>query len=175
MIHIITKNSYLRQGLIHLLEQNKYMVNIPPKDTSSFGNEFLPGDTVIYHIDKAERLWMQSVLSISYRAKVILFTSSPLHLKMRVVNNVKAIIHEKSSLETILSTIKNGYSCDVISKERHIDLTVREHYILVETLRSTPPNVIARLLDIPVKTVYSHRSNAYRKLGVKNAHEIFLH
>jgi DNA-binding NarL/FixJ family response regulator len=34
-------------------------------------------------------------------------------------------------------------------------------------------NTIAKQLGISPKTVYAHKSNAYKKLGAKNIHDIF--
>lgn len=173
MIHIITQNAYLRLGLKHLFAGGGVCINILEHDRPSLEKELLPSDIVIYHVDKTERLWVPKVLSISLRARVILLTSSS-HLRIMAISNVIAMIDENASLASILSTIKENYSYNAIRRRREIDLTAREHYVLAETVRSTPSYTIARLLDISVKTVSSHKRSAYRKLGIRNIHDIFL-
>ena len=173
MIHVITKNIYLRLGLMHLFAEDEICINIPVNDRVDWEKEFTPSDVVIYHVDKMERLWLPKLLSISRKSKVFLFTSS-LHLRMMAISNVIAAIDENASLEIILSTIRDIYACNILPGKREIHLTVREHYVLAETARGTPSYIIARLLDISVKTVSSHRRSGYRKLGIRKIHDIFM-
>ncbi|MFV8984925.1 helix-turn-helix domain-containing protein [Serratia fonticola] len=173
MIHVITKNAYLRLGLMHLFAEDEICINIPESDCVCWEKEFTPSDVVIYHVDKMERPWLPKVLSISRKSKVFLFTSS-LNPRMMAISNIIAMIDESSSLEIISSTVKDIYACNIPSRQREIYLTVREHYVLAETARGMPSYIIARLLDISVKTVSSHRRSGYRKLGIRNIHDIFL-
>ena len=173
MIYIITPNAYLRLGLKHLFAGGDVCINFPENGRMDWEKELLPSDVVIYHVDKTERQWVPKVVSISRKAKVILLTSSS-HLRMMAISNVIGLIDESASLDIILSTVKDKYTCNVIHGQCQIYLTAREHYVLAETFRSTPSYLIARLLDISVKTVSAHRRSAYRKLGIRNIQDIFL-
>jgi DNA-binding CsgD family transcriptional regulator len=158
---------------MHLFAEDEICINIPESDCVCWEKEFAPSDVVIYHVDKMERPWLPKVLSISRKAKVFLFTSS-LHLRFMAISNIIAMIDEDASLEIISSTIRDVYTCNTTSGKREIYLTVREHYVLAETARGTPSYIIARLLDISVKTVSSYRRSGYRKLGIRNIQDIFL-
>ncbi|MBC3252449.1 hypothetical protein H8I91_19480 [Serratia fonticola] len=173
MIHIITKNTYLRLGLIHLLEGNDYCISSSENTPDDFEKELLIRDLVIYHVDQAGHTWVPDVLSISYKARVILIASSP-SLRMSVINNVIDIVDESSPIALIESIIKANYLYENNAGKNDIRLTEMEHYILFETIRNTSMLVIARLLHRSVKTIYAHRSNAYRKLGIKTIHGIFM-
>ncbi|WP_419236839.1 helix-turn-helix domain-containing protein [Serratia fonticola] len=172
MIYIVTKNVYLRLGVTQLLGNSKYYIDVSESNYLIFIEKLKASDVVVYHIDKTDNQWVSEMLSISYRAKVILFTSS-CHLKISAINNIIAVIDEKTSLESIASIIRENHSCEIPSRVNKLNISKREHYILVKTVRGMSPCSIAKLLNISVKTVYGHRSSAYGKLGARTIHDIF--
>ncbi|WP_447880187.1 helix-turn-helix transcriptional regulator [Serratia fonticola] len=168
----MTKNVYLRLGITRLLENNECGIDVSESNYLIFMEKLNINDVVIYHVDKTDNKWVSEIISISYRAKVILLTSS-CHLKISSINNIIAVIDESSPLELIASTIRENHSCKILAKGNKLNMSKKEHYILVKTFSCMSPSNIARLLNISVKTVYTHRSSAYKKLGARKVHDIF--
>jgi len=60
-----------------------------------------------------------------------------------------------------------------VNIKEHLDLTEREHEIFTMLLKGVSPKDIGYTLKISVPTVYFHRNNLYRKLGVHCISELF--
>jgi len=60
-----------------------------------------------------------------------------------------------------------------VNIKEHLDLTERENEIFTMLLKGVSPKDIGYTLKISVPTVYFHRNNLYRKLGVQGISELF--
>jgi DNA-binding NarL/FixJ family response regulator len=170
-IHIFTTNTYLRQGVIALGKDNDIIINSIQHEAEKSLIDIDVNDLVIFHVSKSDPSLLLRILTLSRRTKILLICSQELRLDM--MYNAIQTVDEKSSLATLLSTITKIGNKGANYHERYVYFSGREWEVLTGIIKGVSVNTIAKQLGISPKTVYAHKSNAYKKLGAKNIHDIF--
>ncbi|MGF6190411.1 LuxR C-terminal-related transcriptional regulator [Serratia sp. 2723] len=71
-----------------------------------------------------------------------------------------------------MSAIENTANNEYYYQERYRLLTARERDVLIDTLNGTNVNVTAHRLKLSTKTIYAHKTNAFKKIGVRKIQDI---
>lgn len=169
MIYLITTNVYLQIGITHLAMDNGFYVNVINPGDEIYTNKLNINSLVIFHVDRKDPSLLPRIMKLSRRLRVLLISSH--NLKLEIICNASETIDERAPLEQILSAISSANG-EIYHQKRETLLTVRERMVLLGILNGTQVNVMAKRLGLSAKTVYTHKLNAYKKLGAKNIHDI---
>ncbi|WP_260512661.1 helix-turn-helix transcriptional regulator [Serratia fonticola] len=174
-IKVITENSYFFIGIKEYLQTDErevshidfYELNSTPR------NNLKNDDVYIFY-------------TLNYINEILLLISNnplPGRLIVIPVNNRSNfnIAFEKSILldpHTSIENILDKITEDVELVKPSVDLqkgklTKREKAILTHTINGMNATSISQFLCISIKTVYTHRRNAFIKLGGRNMFEIW--
>lgn len=170
-VHIITENNYLRNGLILLAEQCELTVNII-NHNDNFLEKMRVDDVVIVHIDRAGSSFFPSRLGLSGKLKLILISSC--NLNFNAICSVSAIVSESVSVDYFISVLTKPTEHHILINKNTLPLTSRERMVLVDILQGRSAYSIAKKLGLSYKTIYTHKLNAFKKLDVKNLHDVLL-
>ncbi len=169
-IHIFTENIYFSGGAVAFLEEKGYVVNVVSPYNKRYLDDLNLSDLVIFHFYKLTPSLNLQVLNLSGKLKLLLVSSS--NLKLGVICNINKSIDERASLEQLFHAVSKTISSDIYYQEQYNKLSERERIVLIDTLHGTKVFVTAKQLKLSEKTVYAHKINAFRKLGVRNIQDI---
>lgn len=125
---------------------------------------------VIFHFNKATLLLNLRILNLSGKIKLLLVNSS--NLNLGAICNINKPISEDASLEQLFHSTSRTIWSDIHYQDKYTKLSERERVILIDTLHGTKVFVTAKQLKLSAKTVYAHKINAFRKLGVRSIQDI---
>jgi hypothetical protein len=103
-IHILTANTYLRIGLMSLVEQLGYVVNIIKPDTENYFDEVNSDDLVVFHADRKEPLLISKILDFNGKTKLMLIGSRKLSLER--LCSINEVVDELTPIDKLLSALK---------------------------------------------------------------------
>ncbi|HFS8154870.1 hypothetical protein A3463_08620 [Enterobacter chengduensis] len=169
-IHILTANTYLRIGLMSLVEQLGYVVNIIKPDTENYFDEVNSDDLVVFHADRKEPLLISKILDFNGKTKLMLIGSRKLSLER--LCSINEVVDELTPIDKLLSALKRAIKAQEYNYVKYKSLSEKERVILMKTLSGVTANAIAEQFGLSNKTIYALKKNAFRKLGAKNIHEI---
>jgi DNA-binding CsgD family transcriptional regulator len=174
-IKVITENYYFFIGIKEYLQNDEREVsNVNLHELQSSPKNNLKSDDVyiFYTLNNInEILLLISTNSLPGRMIVIPVNSKS---NFNVAFEKNILLESYASIENILAKITESFerhkpSLDVLKKQ----LTKREKIILTYTISGMNANSISQFLCISIKTVYTHRRNAFIKLGGRNMFEIW--
>jgi len=169
-IHILTANIYLRSGIATLAEQLGYVINVINPESGNYLDEVNFNDLVVFHADKREPLLLSKILSFSGKTKLMLIGSHKLRLE--TLCSINEVVDERAPVGMVLHMLKSSIKAQRCYEDKYISLSDKERMILIRILSGATANVIARQVGLSAKTVYAHKTNAFRKLGAKTIHDI---
>lgn len=174
-IYIITENNYFFAGLKHTLKNGKTSVEklSPQKLETSPDNKFKQSDIFIFYTSNYS-LKLSFLLSTGHFPGKLFFIPANGKITFKEAFDRYSFLDAKSDLITVASKVLDTQQKSTEPMKIFKDeLTEREKTILYQTINGMNVQSISRLLCISVKTVYSHRRNAFHKLGGRNLFEIW--
>lgn len=172
-IYIITDNNYFSLGIREKLKlKYKSIYNLSIKELEGSPKKiFKRNDVFIFYISDYS-LQLSFLISTGHLPEKLIFISKNKNLKLNSTFKNHIFLDAHASPELISKKIDE--ECKFGVKKNHKEqLTEREGTILYHTINGMSAQKIGKFLSISSKTVYTHRRNAFHKLGGRNLFEIW--
>lgn len=171
-LYVLTENNYLYAGFNHLFSQyfNQTCIHLTPKNVIPLF-KLTPAKPDDIFIIASDSLFLSFSLLLylnKLESRVLLIKNKS---NEKLVGNLACdFLDENLPLDAILSVFLN--------KNKRRDLftfpviTDREKTVLLYTLNGLSVSSISERLNIAMKTVYAHKHNVLRKIGVRKVGDI---
>ncbi|CAI0720833.1 helix-turn-helix transcriptional regulator [Serratia fonticola] len=173
MIYICSDNIYLQKGVEELL----YPLGIKPTSLDMYNRQTLNISRVrnILLIDTTSP--SSELLNTVYDNLDVIFLHNTPHdnVFLYPFSAYFYTLHIGMSLERfrmVIVNILSGKPREVMAKNKDRKLTAREEYVFRESLKGISAQELSATCGIDAKSVYTHRKNACRKLGVSKITDV---
>ncbi|QHM73390.1 helix-turn-helix transcriptional regulator [Mixta intestinalis] len=163
-IIVCSDNFFFAQGITSLLKAEGH-------DTWDFfyqPEKSLPDnqqEELVIIVDTCERKRLRQLFSkLHGRALRIFFISDELFDGNEIHRPFQGIIPRKISLEALLESLEQ---CEDGARPLEFLLTLQQRKVLQYLIRGVTPGVIARIMNISVKTVSAHKRKVMMNFGLK--------
>lgn len=169
-IHVLANDSFFYYGLKSMLNVKGYDVcrSVPDTDLNL---KVKRNDIILLHSSAYDFNTLSLVVSLNNIASTIIIDSNP-DVKLSVFNNINTISDGKCSVDKLLTTFTNQKLGVKNYDKNLIPLTKKEEEVLFHVISGRNKKIISRLLNISLKTIYVHQSNALKKIGVRRVRDI---
>lgn len=158
-LYILSEDFYFIFGLSHTINTSKYKLYAQHVNNGCLLYHPVPGRNNIVIIDVVTPENLHKLIEKIPRGVRILFMSNMNFLQ----DTAYGFISKKVSVKTLLATLERCVNWNKIIKH---PLTSRELMVISELAKGYPPHTISRRLNISVKTISTHKTNALKKLGI---------
>jgi DNA-binding CsgD family transcriptional regulator len=173
MIYICSDNIYLQKGMEELL----YPLGIKPISLDKYNEQALniarTRSILLIDITIPSSVLLNTVYD---NLDVIFLHNTPYeNVSLYPFSAYFYTLHIGTSLEMFRMAIVNilsGKPREVMAKKKDRRLTVREEYVFRESLKGVSAQELSAACSIEAKSVYTHRKNACRKLGVNKITDV---
>ncbi len=171
--HIISDDNFFSLGCEAILESNGLKANkISPKERQrlTLSGEIKSGDVVLLTISSH----VQTLKALKYLsdvgAEVILLIDLP-KKEYALASWLDAFPSKRMGANLLIPYIKNL----TLNADRNIKpLTSREKEVMEKILNGYSLAEISNSLKISVKTIYAHRRNSFKKIGLDHAKSLLF-
>lgn len=171
MVYITFEDVFFQKGFVEILDDLGIDVRvIKSEHLELFENSFSESDVVLICIQNAERCKKMVNLYKSSRARLLFFIDLNINKAELHVDNC-FFMSKKSCWDQIKEIViqpkKRNFS-------RTDKLSNREKVIMDLLAKDTDVSYVAKMLNMRKKTIYLHKSNALRKLGLEHLNSVSL-
>lgn len=174
-IYIVTENNFFFIGIKEQLPFNKSTIKkLPPSEFNNKSmNEFYNDDVFIFHTTNFS-IEISFLLSTGGLPGKLIFIPTTSKERFRFAFNRYVVLDTYAKVNDISNEITNNNEIENLKyniiKE---PLTKQESIVMHHTINGLDASKISQRLSISTKTVYTHRRNAFHKLGGRNLLEIW--
>ena len=170
-LYVLTQNSFLAHGLHNFFTHNKVDWKISNHDNKSIQGVLstCSEDDVIIYIADGLHLEFLTLMGLHMCKAMVFISETEIDWGITCVFNF-TVLPNKFSFKDLLLRI-NKRHC----KNKQINIpkfSPIEKKILMLILQEVPMECISNRLGKPIKTVYTHRLKAFKKLGIRRAHHL---
>lgn len=158
-LYVLSEDFYFILGLTHTINANKYKLHAQHVSNGCQSYQPVSGRNNIVVIDVVTPENLHELIEKIPRGVRVVFMSDMNFLP----ETMYGFISKKVSVKTLLATLERYVNWNEIIK---YPLTSRELAVISELAKGYPPYTISRRLNISVKTISTHKTNALKKLGI---------
>lgn len=158
-LYVLSEDFYFIFGLSHIIDTNKYKLYAQHVSNGCLSYHPVSGRNNIVVIDVVTPEKLHELIEQIPRGVRVVFMSNMSFLP----ESTYGFISKKVSVKTLLATLERYVNWNEIIK---YPLTSRELAVISELAKGYAPHMISRRLNISVKTISTHKTNALKKLGI---------